>query len=85
MFWASWVWGPAAGPKGVSIFSSKMGRAFPSPRRVSLDTPKMDWVVRYSPRIQFIRWAKGMGLIISLMVKPPYQSDGLDGTCVRPV
>ena len=30
MFCASWVFGPAAGPKGASIFSEKIGRACPS-------------------------------------------------------
>ena len=28
MFWASWVLGPAAGPKGVSMVSPKMGSFF---------------------------------------------------------
>lgn len=29
MFWASWLLGPAAGPKGVSMRSPKMGRLLP--------------------------------------------------------
>ena len=67
MFWASWVWGPAAGPKGDSIFSEKMGRAWPFTCFTTLSTPKMlPWAL-YSFRTQLISWGKGMGRIMSLI------------------
>ena len=68
MFWASWVWGPAAGPKGASSPSPKMAPAGGPAYRVSLDTPKTEPTVRYSSRAQVIRREKGMGRMMSLIL-----------------
>ena len=47
-FWASWVLGPAAGPKGVSSFSvPKMGRVLRLAFQIWL-TPKIVPYVSYS-------------------------------------
>ena len=66
MFWASWLLGPAAGPKGVSIRSPKMGRDLPE-ARYSLWTPNIRPESAYSVTAQFIREGKGMGYIFSDM------------------
>ena len=47
------VFGPAAGPNGVSIFSSKIGRAWPFVCFTSLETPKMLPLFSYSSSTQF--------------------------------
>ena len=41
IFCASWVLGPAAGPKGASIFSLKIGRACRLECFTGIETPKM--------------------------------------------
>ena len=65
IFWASCVLGPAAGPKGVSIFSPKMGKVRSPERTGMLRTPKMLPSCAYSSRIQFIRCPNDTGLMIS--------------------
>ena len=68
MFWASCVLGPAAGPNGVSMRSSKMGSA-PSWLAVTiLRTPKMAPWVLCSSMIQFISCENGIGLMMSLIM-----------------
>ena len=72
IFWASWVFGPAAGPKGASIFSPKIGRALPAVFLTGPATPKRLPDFRYSSRAQVIRLPKGMGRMISLIDFPPF-------------
>ena len=71
MFCASWVFGPAAGPNGVSTFSSKIGSAPAGSACTILRTPKMEPVCSCSVMTQFIRLANGMGLMMSLIVYIP--------------
>ena len=70
MFWASWLLGPAAGPKGVSMRSPKMGRLLPV-AWYALRTPKISPELAYSVTTQFIRDLKGIGYIFSDMGLPP--------------
>ena len=67
MFWASWVWGPAAGPKGASSSAPKRDSAGEPVRRISLVTPKMLPKARYSSRAQVMSRAKGIGRMMSLI------------------
>ena len=71
MFWASWLLGPAAGPKGVSMRSPKMGRLLPV-AWYCLCTPNTSPQPTYSVITQFIRDLKGMGYIFSDMGVPPF-------------
>ena len=66
MFWASWLLGPAAGPKGVSMRSPKMGRLLPV-AWYALRTPNISPELAYSVTTQFIRDLKGIGYIFSDM------------------
>ena len=54
MFWANWVLGPAAGPKGDSTFSSNKGMVFPSAWRGILLTPNTLPLALYSSSTQSI-------------------------------
>ncbi len=88
MFCASWLLGPAAGPKGVSIFSAKMGSAPPSWRTI-LRMPKMLLRSACSVRIQSISCSNGIGLMMSLIVSsspaPPRPRDGASVDAAPPV
>ena len=60
--------GPAAGPYGVSIFSPKIERHFAGSALYSLRTPNT--VCRFARSViaQFIRFPKGIGVILSPIV-----------------
>ena len=70
MFCASWLLGPAAGPKGVSMRSPKMGRLLPV-ALYAFRTPKISPDAAYSSTTQFIRDLNGMGYIFSDIGHPP--------------
>ena len=71
MFCANWLLGPAAGPKGVSIFSPKMGSVFAGSALYSVWMPKTVPLFLRSVMTQRIKSLKGIGYILSDMVVPP--------------